>query len=292
MKIKPSASERNLPFKGTQPPRPNRHIGMIIAAFLVILPTGYWLWREIQLHSAQQLIPNCFKHQQCADNLSALEQLVKAKKSLKFLNLKNANLEQANLESANLEKANLENANLSNAHLEKAKLKNANLANSQDFRIHLENAHLEYANFAQAHLEQSYLIYTDLRGARLDQTHLEHAYLNHANLQGVHLHHADFEQANFQSADLSHTYLYHSNFHRANLERANLEGAHLIEAQNLTPAQIKSACNWEEAFYQGYWTINLLQWQVNYIGNHRFINQLKQDQASDPKKPVDCREWE
>ena len=290
MNINQSQPDDNLPLKHSKQTQSNRFT-LLLASLLFTALAGYFLWREIQLHTTHKLIPVCFKHQSCADNLSALEQLVKAKKSLKLLNLSNANLSNADLSNANLEKANLESANLESTNLEKANLANANLAATRDLHVHLENANLEHVNFSYAHLEYSYLIHTNLQGARLSNTHLKNAYLNRANLEGIHLYHADFEQANFHRANLSHTYLYHSNFRRAILYGANIRGAHIIEAQNLTPAQIKSTCNWEKAFYKGHWKINQLQWKVDRIANHIFIQQLKQDLASEPKKPVDCSEW-
>ena len=291
MKIKPS--ELADPFTPSRSQQPHSHrLPWILLAFLVILPTSYLLWRELQLHAAQQLIPECFRHQQCADNPSRLEQLVKTKRTIKLLNLPNAHLENAHLESAHLPSANLENTHLENAHLENAHLENANLSIAHLENAHLENAHLENVNLSHAHLEGAHLEGADLSGAHVSHDHLQGAHLNRANLQGIQLYHADFEQTNFEQANLSQAYLYQANFDQSNLSGANLHGAHLIEAQNLTPAQIKSACHWEAAIYRRVWSSEQSKWVIARTANQQFINQLKQDQDSDPKKPVDCREWE
>jgi hypothetical protein len=58
------------------------------------------------------------------------------------------------------------------------------------------------------------------------------------------------------------------------LSRANLSNASLLGAKNVTPTQIKSACNWDKAGYR----------RVE-------IDKLKQDKASDPKEPIDCSRW-
>ena len=292
MKIKPSELADNFTPKSSKQHRSNRLTWILSFAFLVIVPTtGYLLWREIQLRTVQKLIPYCFKYQKCADNIEVLEKLVKAKKSLKLLNLPNGHLENAHLESAHLPSANLENTHLENAHLENSHLENANLATSHLENAHLENAHLENVNLSNAHLEGANLQGADLRGAYVSHDHLQGARLNRANLQGVHLYHTDFKQANFQGANLSQTYFYRANFDQSNLYGANLHGAHLIEAQNLTPAQIKSACNWSTAIYKGVWSSRRSKWVIDRAANQQFIQKLKQDKDSDLKKPVDCSEW-
>ena len=290
MNINKSELARNLPPRNIKKTRNNR-LKLLIPSLLVTFLAGSSIFRELQLNTSRQLIHDCIEKKKCSENIAAIEKLVKAKKSLRLYNLRSTDLKNAHLANANLESVDLEHANLSNVHLKNADLKNANLAATQDFRIHLENANLEYVNFSNAHLEKGYLIHANLQGALLTHTHFYHAYLNRANLQGVHLYHADFEQANFHRANLSNSYLHSSNFHRANFYGANLHSAHIIEPQNLTPAQIKSACNWETAIYKGHWVLNQFQWRVDRIANEQFIKQLKKDRTSDPKKPVDCSLW-
>ena len=290
MNLNQSKSTENFLHRSIPQPLPNRFI-LIIASLLLALGVGYVSWRELQLHATQRLIRDCFEHQDCVDNIEGLEQLVKAKKSLKLLNLKNANLSNAHLEKANLESANLEQVNLSNSHLEKANLKNANLSLTQIVRTHLESAHLENANLSNAHLANAYLINANLEGAYLSRAHLQGAYFNRSHLQGAHFYHADFEQVNFHRANLALTYFYRPNFQGAHFYGANLQEANLIEAQNLTPAQIKSACNWQQAIYKGVWELNNFRWVADEEANQQFIQQLQQDKDSDPQQPVDCSEW-
>ena len=282
----------DFPLSHNQQHNPNR-LPLIIVSLLITLGTGSWLWREIQLHAAQQLIQDCIETQNnCGDNLNAVEQLVKAKKSLQLFNLESAHLENAHLEHANLKSAHLESAHLENAHLENVHLENANLSATQMSDAHLENAHLEHVNLSHAHLEHANLYRANLQGAYISHNHLQGAHLNRANLQGTHFYDADFEYTYFHLANLSHTHFYRANFDHANLYRANLDGAHLIEAQNLTNAQIKSACNWSKAIYKGVWSPPQSKWVVDEKANQQFIQQLQQDKNSDPKQPVDCSEWE
>ena len=292
MNFNQSELAENFTPSSSQPLRPNR-LTLIISSLLVTFLAGSWFWREIQLHAAQKLIHDCIETQNnCGDNLSAVEQLVKAKKSLQLFNLGNAHLEQAHLENANLKSANLESAHLENAHLENVHLENANLSATHMSDAHLEHANLKNVNLSHAHLEHANLYRANLQGAHIAHNHLQGAHLNRANLQGTHFYEADFEHSYFHLANLSHTYFYRANFARANLYRANLEGAHLIEAQNLTNLQIKSACNWEQAIYKGVWSEHQSKWVVDEKANQQFIQQLQQDKDSDPKTPVDCSEWE
>ena len=286
-----SKSAHNLSPRSSKQIRSN-FLTLLIPSLLVTFLAGYWLWREIQLNAARQSVHDCIEHQNCTDNISALEKLVKAKKNLKLFNFESAHLENAHLENANLKSANFESTHLENAHLENVHLENANLSTARMSGAHLENAHLENANLSNAHLENANLYRANLEGAYISHDHLQGAHLNRANLEGTHFYQADFEHTYFHGANLSHTYFYRPNFDRANLYRANLDGAHLIEAQNLTFAQIKSACNWETAIYKGVWSSARSRWIVDEQANQQFIEQLKQDKDSEPKKPVDCSLWE
>ena len=264
---------------------------LLISSLAILILAGYFTWRELQLRTSYQLVRDCSEQKDCVDSSKTLEKLVKARKSLKLLNLHNAHLENSHLEHAQLPSANLEDAHLEDAHLENAHLENANLSIAHLENAHLENAHLENVNLSNAHLEGANLQGADLTGAHVSHDYLQGAYLNRANLQGVHLYHADFKQTNFYQANLSRSYFYRANFHKSYLYGANLQDAHFIESQNLTPAQIKSACNWSKAIYKGTWSVSKSKWVVDEQANQQFIRQLQQDKESAPKKPVDCSKW-
>ena len=271
----------------------HNHLKFLIPSLLVASLAGYFSWREIQFNTIKKSVHNCIESQNnCADNLSSLEKLVKAKKSLKLFNLEKAHLEDAHLENANLQSANLENAHLEHAHLENVHLKNANLSMAQMDGTHLENADLENTNLSHANLEHANLYRANLQGAYIVHDKLQGADLDHANLEGTRFYDADFENAYFHLANLSHTYFYRANFKHTNLYRANLHNSHLIEAQNLTPTQIKSACNWDTAIYKGVWSSEHSKWIPDKQANQQFIQQLKQDRDSDPESDVNCSEWE
>jgi hypothetical protein len=81
------------------------------------------------------------------------------------------------------------------------------------------------------------------------------------------------------------------NFKELDLSKSNLIGANLIDVENLTPAQIKSACNWEEAIYKGDWDWNNDKAIVDKVANQKYIESLKQDKTSNPQEPVNCIRW-
>ena len=66
---------------------------------------------------------------------------------------------------------------------------------------------------------------------------------------------------------------------------ANLQDAYLWGA-NLTPQQIKSACNWENAIYKSESLKKAIE-----PDNTNFIRELKQDKSSNPQEPPDCSKW-
>lgn len=109
--IDQSKLAHKLPSNSSQQPRINR-LTLIIVSLSIILGAGYFSWRKIQLYVAQQLIHYCVQKHNCAEHLSALEQLVKAQQNLKLFNLATANLSSTNLQNAYLKNTNLYRANL------------------------------------------------------------------------------------------------------------------------------------------------------------------------------------
>ncbi len=164
--------------------------------------------------------------------------------------LRDAKLYEFIWEKATLSAINLPEINLQQADLKDAKLKGANLEGANLVRARLKDANLEGANLVRARL----------KGAKLEG----------ANLGGTKLKGADLGGANLKDA-----YLYGTK-----LEGANLYGAKLINVQNLTDSQIKSACNWDKAIYK-----------QDHSENQKYIEALKKDKSSDPKEPPDCRLW-
>ena len=130
-----------------------------------------------------------------------------------------------------------------------------------------------------------------LKFFNLSHANLEDANLSQADLYRTNLSSSQLEDVNLAQANLYRTNLSHANLKRVNLERANLERAFLINTQHLTSSQIKSACNWETAYYQGHFDADYEQWIVNTQANQQFIEQLHLDKDSEPKQPVDCSQW-
>ncbi len=122
------------------------------------------------------------------------------------------------------------------------------------------------------YLKRANLSGANLSGANLSEVNLIEADLGFANLWG-----ANLERANLIGADLTGANLGFANLGFANLGFANLGGANLRRARNLTPKQIKSACDWEKAIYK-----------ENESENTKYIEELKKDKSSDPKELPNC----
>ncbi|MDJ0577289.1 MAG: pentapeptide repeat-containing protein [Xenococcaceae cyanobacterium MO_234.B1] len=254
---------------------------------------GYFIVREIQLNSDKKLIRECEGKEFCHGRIEALERLVKAKRSLKSYNLSSANLESANLESANLESANLESANLRGANLRDANLREINLERSNLRGANLYHATFKYtANLKYANLKYANLNYANLNNATLNYASFNYAQIFNANLERANLKYANLHNVRFANTNLKYASFNYANLRYAQLIGANLRYANLIEAKNLTPSQIKLACYWGKAIYKGNWDEEKRRWIVDEKANKEYIEELKQDKASDPKEPVDCSRWE
>ena len=246
--------------------------------------------------------------------------LIAPNSDLNFANLNGVNLNGANLENADLNFANLNGAylldadlnfaNLNGANLRNAKLIRANLENAKLIRANLENADLNFANLNGANLENAKLNFANLIGANLMEANLNGANLIGASLMEANLNGANLIGAKLNLAKLNLANLENANLNLANLENANLENAnlnfaylnlaklngaylnfaYLINAKYLTPSQIKSACNWQKAIYKGNWNWDKknYQWTIDEKANTKYIEELKQDKASDPEEPVNC----
>jgi uncharacterized protein YjbI with pentapeptide repeats len=149
-----------------------------------------------------------------------LEKITDEKELIKHLaRIKGADLHSSNLRHSRAQQVFLARANLSGANLSGAYLVGANL----------EQADLQHTNFFNAHMIGANLQRADLQDADLRKARLTEAVLNNANLQG----------ADFQGAGLK----------KATLQKANLQGANFVEANDLTPEQIKEANCWPLAIY-------------------------------------------
>ncbi|MGB5594072.1 MAG: pentapeptide repeat-containing protein, partial [Crocosphaera sp.] len=132
----------------------------------------------------------------------------------------------------------------------------------------------------------------NLDGANLESADLDGAKLESAKLESAKLNNAKLEDANLNNANLKDANLNNANLNNAKLEGANLKDVNLIDTKNLTYAQIKLACYWDQAFYKGYYDEEKIEWIIDEEANKAYIEELKQDKASDPKTPPDCSKWE
>ena len=89
----------------------------------------------------------------------------------------------------------------------------------------------------------------DLSGAVLRGANLKQARFWRADLRGANLENARLSGADLWQADLSGAVLQRANLKQANLSKADLSKADLSRATGLSPFRIKSASEWEKAFY-------------------------------------------
>ena len=175
------------------------------------------------------------------------------------INLSEAYLSDAYLRSADLTYADLTYADLSDAYLRSADLAYADLT----------YADLTYADLTYADLAYADLTYADFTCAYLTYADLTYADLTYANLRST-----DLSDANLSDADLIGADLSDANLNDADLIGADLRDANLRDAKNLTPAQIKSAFNWEQGIYRGHWDEERKTWVVDQEANQQYIEEL------------------
>ena len=187
----------------------------------------------------------------------------------------------------------LRDSNLKEADLYRANLKGANLYRANLRRAYLENATLESSNLIMANLVEAYLIGSNLGDADIREANLASAKLEDANLAGANLGHTNLTDVNLKGTNLAGANLAGANLAYANLAGANLAGANLADA-NLSNEQIKAACFWEKAIYTGYsWNEKEKKMVANdEQADQQKIEEIRQEQASDPKNPPDCSKWE
>ncbi len=202
------------------------------------------------------------------------------------VNLTGADLTGADLASANLRGAYLADADLTRANLTYADFTGADLTDAYLTSAYLTSAYLTRADLTDADLTSAYLAGAYLTDAYLTDADLTYAYLTGADLTGADLTGADLAGADLTGADLTYAYLTY-----ADLTGADLTYAYLIKVQNLTSSGIKSACFWEEVIYKGEWNVEKKTWVAIEPDNTNFIEELKKDTSSDPKKPPDCSRW-
>ncbi len=130
--------------------------------------------------------------------------------------------------------------------------------------------------------------YSAKDNAVLSTVQLDNADLRRADLSNVYLRRADLRGARFGNAVLDD-----ADLKGADLRGADLREAILRDAKNLTPQQIKSACNWEEAIYTDVeWNKVEQKWIAkDKQANQAKIEEIKQDKTSNPKTPPDCSKW-
>ena len=145
--------------------------------------------------------------------------------------------------------------------------------------ISLNDTYLGDAQLAKTNLKGANFKDANLENVNLENANLEDANLENANLKNANLENAKLGFANLRNANLRNTNLTNAKLIAVNLQKANLNGANFKDAEDLTPAKIKSACFWEKAIYKS-----------DKNENQKFIEEVKNDTSSNPKEPPECRD--
>ncbi len=280
-----------------------KYLGLLLIIFIIGAATGgYHVAKEILLNIDNDLVLNCVEKTHCSKRIEAVENLVKARKSLESYNFYNADFRNADLHHANFNNANFYNADLRYTDLRYANLLSADLRYTNLYNTDLRYTDLRYADLRYAKLHNADLRYidfryTDLRSAKIHNTDLRYTDLRYTDLRYTNLENANLRYTNLENADLRHTNLANTDLRYTNLENAdlrhtNLENANLIKSKSLNPSQIKTACNWEKAIYVGYYNPQIKKWTVEEEANQEYIKQLKQDRVSHPRVAIDCSQWD
>ncbi len=185
--------------------------------------------------------------------------------------LRRADLSAADLLAADLRGANLRDADLDGAELSRADLRGANLTMASLIGAAFHRADLREADLSVANLFGASLNVADLRQADLRRSSLVAAHLNEADLREAVLY-----MANLHGADLSEADLFRADLLGAILTRADLSKANLQGAKGLSPDQVKSARNWEYAFYAEDF---LQQLGLPPDHNEKVLEEIKNDSA-------------
>nr|WP_322663198.1 pentapeptide repeat-containing protein [Dendronalium sp. ChiSLP03b]MDZ8207523.1 pentapeptide repeat-containing protein [Dendronalium sp. ChiSLP03b] len=129
---------------------------------------------------------------------------------------------------------------------------------------------LKGANINGVKLKDASLPLIELEGTYLNKADLSNAGLQGANLKSAKLQNANLKSAKLQPAKLSLfkitpertiTTNIATNLQGASLEGADLQGANFQGVKNLTPKQITSAKNWQQACYDKEFNKQLDDWE-------------------------------
>ena len=239
-----------------------------------------------------QTISSFFDDEVEKDILKESQQIIMSEKeNLSGLDLNRVNLSKAKLDSANLSGTDLSEANLSDAILWDANLSDVRLVYANLSGAILSDANLSNAILWDANLSGTDLSEANLSGARFWDANLSGVRLLDSNLSYAKLSDANLSDAILDRANLSNVILDRANFSGARLDSVNLSGADLSQVINLTNKQIKSACNWEKAYFARFVKIQTVEFVVDEEKQKAKIKELKEDRASDPKTKPNCDRW-
>jgi BTB/POZ domain-containing protein KCTD9 len=172
-------------------------IAIVVAVVLYIKESQD---RQDQKHyEAWQVIDNAAaaKVQTSYARFKALQDLNKARISLRGLDIPEADLKEIQLPNVQLSSANLADTNFIGATLNNANLSETNLTSSKLDYAKLNSANLRFAILSQASLNHTELVNADFSGAKLNGANFFYADLTDADLSS-----AALDSSNLTDADL------------------------------------------------------------------------------------------
>jgi uncharacterized protein YjbI with pentapeptide repeats len=229
--------------------RRNNRIKFVELGLIVSLGLAVFAGREIRIRQLWAIVNS--ERIDSPVRIKALQELVNLNIS-SYVNLSDVDFGGADFSGTFLFNANLKGANLSGTILSRTILANANFSGADLSSADLSSAKISNANLNSANLNSADFSNADLSAANLRDANLNYAIfidtnLSQANFNSANLSEADFSNANLSGADLSNANLNSANLDNADLNSANLNGADFTDAINLTPEQVKSAKNWQQA---------------------------------------------
>ena len=155
-------------------------------------------------------------------------------------------------------------------------------------QINIEDVILSNKNLPGINLGSTGLNKFDFSGSNLDCSSFKKAAVTSTNFQDASLRGANFSESSLIKVDFLGSDLSGANFLNSSFQGVNFDKAILSDVNNLPYEKIKSACNWEKAFYK------VKKNEDGNIGvdeeaNTLYIDEiLKKHSQSDPKIKPDC----
>lgn len=174
--------------------------------------------------------------------------------NLSSANFQNVTMHGANLKKSKIEYANFEGANLAHCIFDESEIHACDFENANLFGVKFSKASFDTINLKNAILQQADFHGKNLCGMNFSGMNLQGTILSECDLEGINFDNADLRGAFFADANLRNVSLYGANLYNADFFNVNLQNAYLYFAiltnlKRVSIDAIKTARNWDKAFY-------------------------------------------